>query len=248
MELVHMRFFKHLTVEVMIRVVADVAIVNLAYMWALMLRLLWRMATRDHLSAQHEVTEALRIYGETFWLLTLIVLVVYSLSGFYSRSRFYRSRFKALVIVQAVSLAYILFGFTLYLSLARDSWMLYTPRSALFLGWALTLGMTTGVRWLAKIWHWVLKRETPALRGNSQRDDRIQHVLVIGGAGYIGSVLCRELLQRGYSVRVLDALLYGQESLAELVQQPRFQLVEGDSRDVSAVFRAMMDMDAVAFG
>ena len=240
-----MRVFKHLTLEVMIRVVADVAIVNLAYMWALMLRLLWRMATRTHLSAQPEIAEALRIYGETFWLLTLIVLVVYSLSGFYSRGRFYRSRFKALVIVQAVSLAYILFGFALYLSLARDSWMLHTPRSALFLGWALTLGMTTGVRWLAKIWHWVLKRETPALRGNLQRDDRIQHVLVIGGAGYIGSVLCRELLQRGYSVRVLDALLYGQESLAELVQHPRFQLVEGDSRDVSAVFRAMMDMDAV---
>jgi nucleoside-diphosphate-sugar epimerase len=98
---------------------------------------------------------------------------------------------------------------------------------------------------VAKLWHLVLTREALAMRSESKQDGRIHHVLVIGGAGYIGSMLCRELLRRGYSVRVLDALLYGQESLAELADHPRFQLVEGDSRDVSAVCRAMLDMDAV---
>ncbi len=93
------------------------------------------------------------------------------------------------------------------------------------------------------MWHLVIKREAPALRKLKQ-DERIRHVLVIGGAGYIGSVLCRQLLRQGSSVRVLDTLLYGRESMAELINNPHFELLEGDSREVSAVFRAMLDMDA----
>jgi nucleoside-diphosphate-sugar epimerase len=56
-----------------------------------------------------------------------------------------------------------------------------------------------------------------------------KHVLVIGGAGYIGSVLTRRLLQRGYRVRVLDALLYDNEfALRELIGQPGYSFVRGD--------------------
>ena len=39
---------------------------------------------------------------------------------------------------------------------------------------------------------------------------RERHILVVGGAGYIGSVLVRILLTRGYRVRVLDKLIYQQ--------------------------------------
>ncbi|MGH7827792.1 MAG: NAD-dependent epimerase/dehydratase family protein [Candidatus Binatia bacterium] len=239
-----MKFLKYLTFQVVIRAAADVLIVNVAYSVALMLRMLWRIANHIGRPAQVQMVEAVQIYVETFWVLTIIALAVYSMSGFYSWGRFYRGRFKALVIFQAVSLSYVLFGFVLYLSLAR-SWLEETPRSVLLIGWLLTMGLTTGARWWAKLWRRVLEREAPALRSESRQNGRIQHVLVIGGAGYIGSVLCRELLRQSYSVRVLDPLLYGQESLAELAGDPRFQLVEGDSRDVSAVFRAMLDMDAV---
>ncbi len=76
-------------------------------------------------------------------------------------------------------------------------------------------------------------------------DGKLHRVLVIGGAGYIGSMLCRQLLDRGYRVRVLDALLYGKESVAELMDHPRFEMIKGDSRDVTAVVRAMLEMDAV---
>ena len=40
-----------------------------------------------------------------------------------------------------------------------------------------------------------------------------RHILVTGGAGYIGSFLTAELLRCGYQVTVLDSLLYGGESL-----------------------------------
>lgn len=78
----------------------------------------------------------------------------------------------------------------------------------------MTFGTTAGARLWTTMWHLVVKREAPALRKLKQ-DEPIRHVLVIGGAGYIGSVLCRQLLRQGYSVRVLDTLLYGRESTAD---------------------------------
>jgi nucleoside-diphosphate-sugar epimerase len=56
-------------------------------------------------------------------------------------------------------------------------------------------------------------------------------VLVVGGAGYVGSVLSRELLERGYAVRVLDRLYYGDQGLAEI--RDRIDLVVGDMRSIS---------------
>lgn len=54
-------------------------------------------------------------------------------------------------------------------------------------------------------------------------------ILLIGGAGYIGSVLCQHLLDCGYSVRSLDLLLYGQDDLiAPFMTQPGFEFIKGD--------------------
>ena len=59
-----------------------------------------------------------------------------------------------------------------------------------------------------------------------------QLVLVAGGAGYVGSVLVPKLLDRGYRVRVLDRLYFGDESLAAV--RDRLELVVADIRDVPA--------------
>lgn len=53
-------------------------------------------------------------------------------------------------------------------------------------------------------------------------------VLVTGGAGYIGSVLTRHLLSRGYNVIVADSLLFGGESLLDLVGLPAFTFARVD--------------------
>jgi nucleoside-diphosphate-sugar epimerase len=56
-------------------------------------------------------------------------------------------------------------------------------------------------------------------------------VLVLGGAGYIGSVLVTELLHAGAEVRVLDQLLYSNGfALAHLLDHPRLQFQRGDVR------------------
>lgn len=57
-------------------------------------------------------------------------------------------------------------------------------------------------------------------------------LLVVGGAGYVGSVLVRELLECGYRVRVLDRLFYGDDGVRDLAG--RIELVEGDMRRAPA--------------
>src|SRR5438874_5243561 len=73
-------------------------------------------------------------------------------------------------------------------------------------------------------------------------------ILITGGAGFVGSHLADELLDHGYTVRVLD-------NLAPQVhcgngRRPRYltrevQLVRGDVRDPTAVARALRGIDAV---
>src|SRR3954454_3764869 len=57
-------------------------------------------------------------------------------------------------------------------------------------------------------------------------------VLVTGGGGYIGCVLTKRLLERGYSVRVLDRFYWGEEPLAEV--RDRIELVTADVRELPA--------------
>lgn len=72
-------------------------------------------------------------------------------------------------------------------------------------------------------------------------------ILVTGGAGFIGRHLCRELLERGYEVRVLDALIPqvhpDGERPADLPQD--VELVHADIRNGDAVVRALKGVDRV---
>lgn len=65
-------------------------------------------------------------------------------------------------------------------------------------------------------------------------------VLIIGGAGYIGSVLSRMFLANGTRVRVLDNLLYGNgSSLSDLISLEEFSFHRGDFCDEATLTRAL---------
>ena len=68
-----------------------------------------------------------------------------------------------------------------------------------------------------------------------------QIILVTGGAGYIGSVLVRELLKEGYSVRVFDTLYFGKKALSEI--ESEIELIQGDVRDFPV--EALKEVSAV---
>ncbi len=62
-------------------------------------------------------------------------------------------------------------------------------------------------------------------------DQRSGIILVVGGAGYVGSILVGELLERGFAVRVFDRLYYGDEGLAAV--RDRIELAVGDMRQMA---------------
>ncbi len=70
-------------------------------------------------------------------------------------------------------------------------------------------------------------------------------VLVTGGAGYIGSVLVRLLLDADYEVRVLDNMRVGGESLLPLLGHERLRIVRGDVRHEPVVSRLLDGVGSV---
>ena len=82
-------------------------------------------------------------------------------------------------------------------------------------------------------------------RGGPLESATVEDVLVVGGAGYVGSILTRQLLNAGYRVRVLDLQLFGLSSLEEIQGHRRLEIQTGDFRNVEHVVRALRGMDAV---
>jgi UDP-glucose 4-epimerase len=72
------------------------------------------------------------------------------------------------------------------------------------------------------------------------------HVLITGGAGFIGSHLCEELLARGHHVAILDDLSTGSiENVRELRKQPRFSYTIDTCHDPRVVAELVDEADFV---
>lgn len=67
-------------------------------------------------------------------------------------------------------------------------------------------------------------------------------VLVTGGAGYIGSVLIRMLLERGYKIKCLDRFFFGKETLRDVISDSNLELIKDDIRWFDS--RILSDVDA----
>ena len=71
-------------------------------------------------------------------------------------------------------------------------------------------------------------------------------ILVTGGAGFIGSNLCEELLQRENSVVCLDNFATGKrENIEKLQANQNFKLIEGDIRNIDDCSKAVQGVDYV---
>jgi nucleoside-diphosphate-sugar epimerase len=73
----------------------------------------------------------------------------------------------------------------------------------------------------------------------------MKKVLITGGAGYIGSTLAEHLLNKNYSVTVMDNLMYKQMSLLHLIKNTNFKFVYGDVRDVTLLKSLVKNHDII---
>jgi len=72
-----------------------------------------------------------------------------------------------------------------------------------------------------------------------------QHILITGGAGYLGSIITEHLLAAGHRVTVLDSLIYSQHSLFHFCANPNFDFIFGDARDERILAGLVKQADAI---
>jgi len=234
---------RKLTSDVLQRAFADVLLLNVALIISLLARLVvFALASHSDDGAANVFLDmfsaSMRAYAAWAGVLSGIGAAAFATQGFYTYGRAYEGRHKFLVIVWAVSITYLLVGsLSLFLPIASD-----LSRSALLAAWPLSCALLVGARYFANKWRRLVK-----LQGRLHPDEgaAIRSVLVIGGAGYIGSILVRQLLERRYRVVVLDALLYGDEAIQPLRADPRVRVIRGDCRDIGIVVDAVQGVDAV---
>lgn len=222
--------------EAAVRIVADVIILNTALIASLVAAHLI-----FHASASPDTT-ILRPWLASSWALTAIGITVFALMGFYTKGRAYVGRYKAAIVLQGSTLAFLVFGFAGFVlpDVGRVS------RPALLMSWGFATVVLLAARLWATIWSRLVTAENarnglaaPAVAHDSKR------VLLIGGAGYIGSALLPKLLDAGYRVRLLDAFLYGYEPIAAWRDHPNLEVVPADFRQIDVVVGAMRGVSSV---
>jgi len=70
-------------------------------------------------------------------------------------------------------------------------------------------------------------------------------ILVTGGAGYLGSIMVPKLLNQGYSVTVLDSLIFNQTSLLDSCIHPKFEFIKGDICEYKLVNKLLSKSDII---
>lgn len=222
--------------ETIVRICADFVILNAA--------LLGGLATRHilfRLTAYPENT-ILEPYFHSFWALSIIGITLFYVVGFYTKGRAYASRYKALVVVQTTILVYIFFGFAGFVL----PFVARVGRPALLFSWSYATVALVCARLWAVIWRRVMALESHSASATAfAKPEGNDTVLLIGGAGYIGSGLLPKLLQAGYKVRLLDAFLYGREPIAPWTSHPNLEIVKADFRRIDIVVRAMRSVNTV---
>lgn len=184
-------------------------------------------------------------YFHTFLPISLVFPVVHSLFGLYTRLRGYTLGYKLRLAALSASVASML---VVFVSLLLSRAIL--PRIAAVIFAMGAIGAAVGVRWLKD---WLFHRESESASEQMAlssplviaTEDKLDSVLVVGGAGYIGSIVIAKLLERGCRVRLLDSLVYGNQAIEPLLAHPRLDFILGDSRNIQDVVRAMSGVSNV---
>lgn len=70
-------------------------------------------------------------------------------------------------------------------------------------------------------------------------------ILVTGGAGYVGTTLIPQLLDKGYEVVLYDSLMFGGDAILPFFRNPNFTFVKGDVRDLESLKKVTTDADVI---
>jgi nucleoside-diphosphate-sugar epimerase len=217
------------TLGTVLRITADIGSIWIAFLFG------WLIVDGNDLTAlAQDPTGIVALIG----LLSILAPVAYTAVGLYTRTRSYGLLAKICRIAAANLTILVITG--AILSLAQ-------PPTDLSLGvLATTIVGSLIPLSLARVGSAVLRMEDWRRDGNGQREEADENkVLVIGGAGYIGSALVEKLLNLGLQVSVLDAMHYGEATLSRVAGHPNLTLIREDFRHIEALTRAVSGVGSV---
>lgn len=232
----------HIRKDMIIRMITDIILVNISFLIAVIVRFFLFESNIFNINQLfstelNDFNQSILIFKDYTWVLTIISITMFYSSGFYTYGRNYYSRYKAFIIFQAVTFSYLTFSIICFIIASMF------PRSIWLFGYFITLMVLEVSRLWSSLWKRTVAVDTK-LEVDEKKDEKPK-VLVIGGAGYIGSVLVRKLLHYGYKVRVLDILMYGDSSIDDLYDHPDFELIKGDFRNIDTIIKSMQGIDLV---
>lgn len=219
----------------LVRIFADSILVLMGWLAACMV--CWVLTSLD--STINQAIQLIRDNSSGGFLVLLVSLPIYWKSGFYTYGRSYRSRLKAYVVFRSVTLSFLIFGFIIFLT--RD--FVYVSRQVLVIAWIFVSIFVVGARIWSSLWVKMSKFEEVNIHRAAISDP--QSVLVVGGAGYIGSSLTEKLLGSGLKVIIMDNFSFGRDPISHLENHQNLRILEGDFRNIDTVVRGMQEAEAV---
>lgn len=221
--------------DALLRIAADFLSVNVSMTLAFVLWHFFRSAFLNSAAPTVVRQEFLEYIIRNGPIWSLLSILIFHLNGLYSRTRGYAHRQKVRILCRAVLSFLVIF-------VVVDAFLFrvhLVSRGVAACSMLLLLATVGGSRFGMHILKMHYRVEP---RFEQLKSDR---VLVVGGAGYIGSLLVPILLRRGYNVRVLDSLLFGKTSLKAIETHENCELITGDVRDIETVVQATKGCSAV---
>jgi len=220
------------------RMAADFINVQVCMIGALAIPIFYLALTGQHDEATARLVTATAYYYSSFVPLSLLFPFIFLLNGFYTRSRGYIGKYKNLAILRGTGISTLVFLAANFIFLRQ----FLVPRSVLLVFCVLAMFSLT----LSRLTKSKLLERFEIKPRNGRRDAPPPDlILVIGGAGYIGSMLVRKLLDAGKKVRVLDRLVYGDGAIRDIFGHTNFELKIGDCRKIQDVVGAIKGVQSV---
>jgi len=218
------------TLGTVLRVTVDIGSIWVAFLFG------WLMIDGNDLAAL--ITQESAGIVPLIGLLSILALAAYIAVGLYTYTRSYGLLAK-ICRIAAVNLT--------LLAIAGAILSMAGPPTGLSFGvLATTIAGSIIPLSLARVGSAVLRMEDWRGDGNRQHEEADENkVLVIGGAGYIGSALVEKLLNLGLQVSVLDAMHYGEATLSRVAGHPNLTIIREDFRHIEALTRAVSGVGSV---
>ena len=226
----------------LLRILADM--IMLAATYGAMMFLRYALVLRSGLDKPNLLSIFVTYYWHGLLILLPCCLITFISMGFYGRGRYYRSKFKVLIVFQGITIGYLATGFFVFFF---SDFVGTFSRGVLLFSYVFSNVVLIGARVWSTVWKTLYFKEiaSPAGVASPLSREGERNVLVIGGAGYIGSALIPRLLEAGYRVRLMDIMVYGEDAIEAFKSHPRLEIFRRDFRQVNAVVEAMQGINTV---